>query len=148
MTRGDLSRSSRSRLVKGWRATGHSQGRVMSDPSISSIGAGTPSDDPSVELSSRRTGMSFQRTRLSAERTMMSVVRTSLSMISFGFTIFSFFGHLQKEEVLQRQNAPRNFGLALIILGVGILLVGIVYHLAFMRELRHERVTLAEEGLI
>jgi putative membrane protein len=42
----------------------------------------------SVELSSRRTGMSFQRTRMSADRTLMSVIRTSLSLISFGFTIY------------------------------------------------------------
>ena len=101
------------------------------------------SHDESVELASRRTGMSFQRTRLAAERTLMSVVRTSLSMISFGFTIFSFFGHLQEEKVLTRTHAPRNFGMALIILGVGILTAGIAYHGAFMRELRRERVELA-----
>ena len=46
-------------------------------------------DPISVELSSRRTGMSFQRTRMSAERTLMSVIRTSLGLISFGFTISS-----------------------------------------------------------
>jgi len=50
--------------------------------------------------------------------------------------------------VLQRAHAPRNFGLALIALGVAILTVGIGYHLAFMRELRNERGRLAEEGLI
>jgi len=43
---------------------------------------------------------------------------------------------------------PRNFGLALITLGVGILLAGIGFHVAFMRELRNERIALAEEGLI
>jgi putative membrane protein len=37
-----------------------------------------------VELSSRRTSMSFQRTRMSADRTLMSVIRTSLSLNSFG----------------------------------------------------------------
>jgi putative membrane protein len=78
----------------------------------------------------------------------MSVVRTSLSMISFGFTIFSFFRQLQKQETLRRVDAPRNFGMALLVLGVGILATGIIYHLAFMRELRHERVALAGEGLI
>jgi putative membrane protein len=120
----------------------------MGEPSIKTISAGEPVGDPSVELASRRTGMSFQRTRMSAERTLMSVVRTSLSMISFGFTIYSFFGHLQGEGVLRRAHAPRNFGLALIILGVAILTAGIGYHLAFMRELRNERVALAKEGLI
>jgi putative membrane protein len=119
---------------------------VMSEPAISAVSSVT--DDPAVELSSRRTGMSFQRTRLSAERTMMSVVRTSLSMISFGFTIYSFFGHLQQEEVLRRAHAPRNFGMALIVLGVGILTIGIIYHLGFMRQLRNERSAMAEEGLV
>ena len=52
-------------------------------------------DNISVELSSRRTGMSFQRTRMSADRTLMSVIRTSLSLISFGFTIFQVFEKLR-----------------------------------------------------
>ena len=120
----------------------------MAQPAIPDRARSRISDDDSVELSSRRTGMSFQRTRLSAERTLMSVVRTSLSMISFGFTIYSFFGHLQEEEVLRRAHAPRNFGLALIVLGVGILTVGILYHMAFMRGLRNERHLMAEEGLV
>ena len=120
----------------------------MAQPAISDSARSRISDDESVELSSRRTGMSFQRTRLSAERTLMSVVRTSLSMISVGFTIYSFFGHLQEEQVLRRAHAPRNFGLALIILGVAILIAGITYQLLFMRELRRERELLAQEGLI
>ncbi len=52
----------------------------------------------SVELSSRRTGMSFQRTRMSADRTLMSVIRTSLSLIGFGFTIFQVFQKLHESE--------------------------------------------------
>ena len=61
-------------------------------------------DDISVELSSRRTGMSFQRTRMSADRTLMSVIRTSLSLISFGFTIFQIF---EKLRDAQRHRARR-----------------------------------------
>ena len=48
----------------------------------------------SIDLSSRRTGMSFQRTRLAADRTLMAVIRTSLSLISFGFTIAKAFEKL------------------------------------------------------
>src|SRR5438874_3880461 len=89
----------------------------------------------SNELSSRRTGMSFQRTRLSADRTLMSVIRTSLSLISFGFTIFQFFKHLDEAKVISSARpAARNFGLALLVLGAGMLVLGIVYHLLFMRE--------------
>ena len=58
-------------------------------------------DRISVELSSRRTGMSFQRTRMSADRTLMSVIRTSLSLIGFGFTIFQFFHKLKESGILE-----------------------------------------------
>ena len=61
----------------------------------SAVTSKSDSDDISVELSSRRTGMSFQRTRMSADRTLMSVIRTSLSLIGFGFTIFQVFEKLR-----------------------------------------------------
>src|ERR1041384_7462500 len=86
----------------------------------------------SQDLSSRRTGMSFQRTRMSADRTLMSVIRTSLSLISFGFTIYQFFSKLQDEDMLQPAQAPRNFGLALVYLGVMMVAVGIGFHIHFM----------------
>src|SRR3954466_12339540 len=95
---------------------------------------GKSSGDVSVELASRRTGMSFQRTRMSADRTLMSVMRTALSLISFGFTIFQFFQHLRESGAVESAaHASRNFGLALVLLGVGMLVVGIMYHLAFMK---------------
>lgn len=111
-------------------------------------GAGAMSDDDkSVELSSRRTGMSFQRTRMSADRTLMSVIRTSLSLISFGFTIYQAFEKLA-ESTGRGTGASRRFGVALVLLGIVMLLVGIAYHLAFMTGLRAERVRLKDEGLI
>ncbi len=109
----------------------------------------TNKDDVSVELSRRRTGMSFQRTRLSADRTLMSVIRTSLSMIGFGFTISQFFHQMKATNVLSGgAHAARNFGLALVLLGIGMLMAGIVYHVFFMRGLRTERNTMKEQGLI
>jgi putative membrane protein len=99
-------------------------------------------------MSMRRTGMSFQRTRLSAERTLMSVIRTSLSLIGFGFTIFQFFQKLREAGTLAHAAAPRNFGIALVLLGIGMLIVGIVYHIQFMLGLRHERREMQAEGLI
>src|SRR5262245_13575814 len=105
-------------------------------------------DDPAVELSRRRTGMSFQRTRLSADRTLMSVIRTSLSLISFGFTIYQVFQKLQESGVLKSAGASRNFGVALVLLGIIMLVVGIIYHVQFMIELRRERENMKNEGLI
>ena len=106
-------------------------------------------DDKSVELSSRRTGMSFQRTRMSADRTLMSVIRTSLSLISFGFTIYQDFSNwLKNPHVNLAAQAPRNFGIALVALGVLMLFLGMLYHVRFMLGLRDERAMLKGEGLI
>jgi putative membrane protein len=107
------------------------------------------SDDVSVELSSRRTGMSFQRTRMSADRTLMSVIRTSLSLISFGFTIAQVFAKLSG-PVSSRggMGAARNFGTVLVLLGIAMLAFGIVYHLQFMRGLRQSRIDMTANGLI
>lgn len=104
--------------------------------------------DISTELSSRRTGMSFQRTRLAADRTLMSVIRTSLSLIGFGFTIFQFFQKLRDQSILSGAAPARNFGVALVFLGVAMLIVGIVYHIRFMLGLRNEREAMKADGLI
>ena len=102
----------------------------------------------SVELSSRRTGMSFQRTRMSADRTLMSVIRTSLSLIGFGFTIFQFFQKLQGSLLREGSTTPRNFGFSLVLLGVLMLTIGIYYHVQFMLGLRHRRHEMTSLGLI
>ena len=108
----------------------------------------SPPDNISVELSARRTGMSFQRTRMSADRTLMSVIRTSLSLISFGFTIYQVFEKLRDAGTIVHAAAPRNFGIALVALGIAMLVLGIIYHLQFMMGLRHEREEMRQDGLI
>jgi putative membrane protein len=104
--------------------------------------------DISTELASRRTGMSFQRTRMSAERTLMSVMRTSLSLIGFGFTIFQIFQKAHEADILKSSMAPRRFGEALVVLGIGMLIVGIGFHISYMTGLRRERAMLRADGLI
>jgi putative membrane protein len=105
-------------------------------------------DSPSDEMSARRTGMSFQRTRMSADRTLMSVMRTSLSMISFGFTIGQFFQKLTDAKLLGSARAPRTFGMALVWLGIGMLVLGIIYHVQFMIGLRRMRAEMTAEHII
>lgn len=105
-------------------------------------------DRISVELSARRTGMSFQRTRMSADRTLMSVIRTALSLIGFGFTIFQVFHKLVEADILKHAQAPRNFGVALVLLGIAMLVLGIVYHGQFMLELRRQRQQMRADGLV
>ncbi len=111
----------------------------------------TSQSDPnriSVELASRRTGMSFQRTRMSADRTLMSVIRTSLSLITFGFTIFQVFEKLRDQNVITHATAPRNFGITLVALGILMLAGGIGYHAQFMYGLREQRKAMTETGLV
>jgi len=116
---------------------------------VSAPRGANPFDDPAVELSARRTGMSFQRTRMSADRTLMSVIRTSLSLISFGFTIFQLFLKLAQAKVLEEGGGvARGFGVSLVLLGIAMLVCGIGFHVAFMRGLRKERREMAAEGLI
>ncbi|EIM24581.1 YidH family protein [Microvirga lotononidis] len=112
------------------------------------VDAHSASDTISVELSSRRTGMSFQRTRMSADRTLMSVIRTSLSLISFGFTIYQVFEKLRDQQLLTGAGPARNFGVALVALGIAMLVIGIVYHVQFMLELRKERTAMKAAGLV
>jgi putative membrane protein len=117
---------------------------------VESKGVDSKSDSEriSVELSSRRTGMSFQRTRMSADRTLMSVIRTSLSLIGFGFTLYQIFKKLNEAGVLKSSGSARNFGETLVYLGITMLVVGIGYHIVFMLGLRRQRDSLKQAGLI
>ena len=115
---------------------------------MESVTSKSGSDQISVELSSRRTGMSFQRTRMSADRTLMSIIRTSLSLISFGFTIFQVFEKLRDQNIVTHGAPARNFGVALVALGILMLVGGIVYHVQFMVHLREERAAMAADGLV
>lgn len=102
----------------------------------------------SQDLSSRRTGMAFQRTRMAADRTLMAVIRTSLSLISFGFTIAKAFEKLREAGTVSNEKPARNFGVALVALGIAMLVLGIVYHLQFMYGLRRERKKMKDGGLV
>jgi len=105
--------------------------------------------DGSFVLSSRNTGLALQRTRMAADRTLMAVIRTSLSLISFGFTISQLFQRLAEicTWKIGFTEAPK-FGLALVVLGIMMLVVGITYHVHFMRAMRAGRRRMVEDGLV
>jgi putative membrane protein len=113
---------------------------------------GRHGDEVSFLLSTRRTRLSFQRTRMSADRTLMSIMRTALSLIGFGFTIYQFFRSLRQSNVVSeavlRPEAARNFGMALVIVGVLLLVLGIIGHVRFMLELRRDHDQLVHARLI
>ena len=117
-------------------------------PRLDWVSSEWDTDHISVELSARRTGMSFQRTRMSADRTLMSVIRTALSLIGFGFTIYQVFQKAHEAQMIRGDHAAGRFGEALVILGIAMLVLGIWYHIRFMLELRNEREMLRAQGLI
>jgi putative membrane protein len=108
------------------------------------------SSDPSVELSSNRTAMSFERTAMSSDRTLMSSVRTAISLIGFGFTIFQFFRVLN-EKLLETQlpaRAPARVGGVFILLGMILLVMALWYNRREVSALRARRQRLFDMGLI
>jgi putative membrane protein len=78
----------------------------------------------------------------------MSVIRTSLSLIGFGFTLNQVFRNLEEQHLVNSARAPRDFGETLVILGVGMVAVGIAFHVQFMLALRKQRVEMTDAGLI
>jgi putative membrane protein len=115
-------------------------------PEVSGSALGSAS--VATELAMRRTGMAFQRTRMAADRTLMAVIRTALSLISFGFTIHTFFSKLRDAGVLKGAAPARNFGESLVLLGIGMLILGIIYHVRFMLGLRGQRDAMKQEALV
>ena len=110
-----------------------------------------PFESPEMELSARQSGLSFQRTRMSADRTLMSMLRTSISLVGFGFTIAQFFQHLRQMPEyapLLGSYPGRNFGLAMVLLGIALLAAELVQHAVFVRSLRAEHALLVRQGLL
>lgn len=125
-----------------------SAGSTTGSSAGSAMRSGSGGQTAGSELAARQTGLAFQRTRLSAERTLMSVIRTSLAMIGFGFTLYQVFNELYRRDIIHRSHAARNFGVALALIGVTLLVAGSTYHVFFMRGLRRLREDLADETLI
>lgn len=78
----------------------------------------------------------------------MSVIRASLSLMGFGFTIYQIFQKAHEAQLLKSSTAPRNFGEALVFLGIGMLVSASVIISRFMVGLRTERERLKADGLI
>jgi putative membrane protein len=103
------------------------------------------------ELASIRTELAYHRSRLAADRTMMAIMRTALSLIGFGFTIYTFFSNLlTSQEVFSRmpRQAPMRFGLALIVIGVVLLVLGIIADYRYMQRLKLQRQVLIGRGML
>ena len=96
-----------------------------------------PVDQPqSASTLSLGNRLALERTRIAYERTLMAWVRTGSSMITFGFSVYKFFGfELEKYAIERSAIGPREFGIALISIGMFTLLVGRLEHRRDLRQL-------------
>ena len=85
--------------------------------------------------------LAVERTIMAAERTLMSWTRTSISLISFGFTIYKFLQYMQEEgkAAIRDPNGPRNFGMALISVGVIALTVASIQYRQLQKKVKPEK---------
>jgi putative membrane protein len=85
------------------------------------------------------TKLALDRTRLAYERTLMAWVRTAASLISFGFTIYKFFQFLNDgKPMVDRLIGPREFAVAMILIGMASLIFATIDHRRHLQALRAE----------
>ena len=82
--------------------------------------------------------LAIERTRVAYERTMMAWVRTGTSLITFGFAVYKFF---QLDAAVKLSGkmlvGPREFAMALILIGLLALVLGTLEHARDLRSLRN-----------
>ena len=87
----------------------------------------TPPHDPRFTVKvAAESHFAWLRTRLAVERTILAWIRTAVSLIAFGFTIVQFFERVHDmpgASPATFPQAPRYLGLALILAGIGSLIV-------------------------
>ena len=83
------------------------------------------------------TQLALERTRVAYERTMMGWIRTGTSLITFGFAVYKFFQLDQAVKLSGRMLiGPREFAMALILIGLLSLVLGTAEHARDLRALR------------
>lgn len=107
-------------------------------PDTNHVAANPPE---SLPLTAR---LALERTRGAYERTLMAWVRTGTSLITFGFAVYKFFqfemeGRVQSTPLIKTTLiGTREFGLALISIGLLALLLGAFEHRRDLRAMRKD----------
>lgn len=89
------------------------------------------------KLAEDRTELGYGRTLLALERTLMAWIRTDLSLITFGFTLYKFLETMRQTSggTAEHGSAPRNIGIALILIGVGTLIAAMYQFTRAMKKI-------------
>ncbi len=83
------------------------------------------------------TVLALERTRAAYDRTLMAWMRTATSLISFGFTLYKFLQiEMDRATHPARLVGPREFALAMVVVGILSMLFGTVEHWENLRSLR------------
>ena len=93
-------------------------------------------------LAEERTDMALERTSMAHDRTLMAWTRTSLSMISFRFTVFKFMQYMHqegKQTIIKTEQGAKNFGMALITVGIISLIIACVQYWHLDKKLNPDR---------
>ena len=85
-------------------------------------------DSPALELASCQASLAFERTLISLDQSLMGAIRTSLALITFVFAVVLFFHQVGGEIGVKLRIPARNFGLSLVTMGTGLVLVGLLGH--------------------
>ncbi len=74
--------------------------------------------------------LALSRTLLAFDRTLLAWIRTAISLLGFGFTLAKFVHGYLASGAMRGINpeSPRAVGVALIVLGLGSLVGGVVEH--------------------
>jgi putative membrane protein len=99
-----------------------------------------PVDQPKgAAMLSLANRLALERTRIAYERTLMAWVRTGASMITFGFSVYKFFDfELKRTEIEASSIGPREFGIALISIGLVTLVTGRLEHRRDLHLLKND----------
>jgi putative membrane protein len=91
----------------------------------------------SASATTESPNLNVLNTLMSLDRTLMSWIRTSLSFYSFGFALYKILAEVREAGRLQlNDNAPRNYGLLLILTGTVAMVMGTGQYWLTLNELR------------
>jgi len=98
--------------------------------------AAAPADSgiPRLDTTTR---LAFERTRVAYDRTVMAAVRTATSLITFGFTVYKFFEvEMKGKDYASQLVGPREFGIAMILIGLVSLSIALFERRRDMKGMR------------